>query len=42
LIIIGDVLGGDVLGGEALGKAYQKSKLYDANFEHGFRKKRGS
>jgi precorrin-4/cobalt-precorrin-4 C11-methyltransferase len=31
LIIVGDVLG----------KAYQKSKLYDANFEHGFRKKKG-
>lgn len=31
LIIVGDVLG----------KAYQKSKLYNANFEHGFRKKRG-
>ncbi|MBS3921463.1 MAG: precorrin-4 C(11)-methyltransferase [Deltaproteobacteria bacterium] len=32
LIIVGDVLG----------KTYQKSKLYDANFEHGFRKKKGS
>jgi precorrin-4/cobalt-precorrin-4 C11-methyltransferase len=27
--------------GEVLGKAYQKSKLYDADFEHGFRKKKG-
>jgi len=32
LIIVGDVLG----------KTYQKSKLYDANFEHGFRKKKGA
>jgi len=28
--------------GEVLGETYQKSKLYDANFEHGFRKKKGS
>jgi precorrin-4/cobalt-precorrin-4 C11-methyltransferase len=42
LIIIGDVLGGDVLKGDVHGKAYQKSKLYDANFEHGFRKKKDS
>jgi precorrin-4/cobalt-precorrin-4 C11-methyltransferase len=26
--------------GEVLGKAYRRSKLYDADFEHGFRKKR--
>lgn len=32
LIVVGDVLR----------KTYQKSKLYDANFEHGFRKKKGS
>jgi precorrin-4/cobalt-precorrin-4 C11-methyltransferase len=31
LIVVGDVLR----------KAYQKSKLYDADFEHGFRKKKG-
>jgi precorrin-4/cobalt-precorrin-4 C11-methyltransferase len=37
LIIVGDVLGGGVLE-----RAYQKSKLYDADFEHGFRKKKGS
>jgi precorrin-4/cobalt-precorrin-4 C11-methyltransferase len=36
LIIVGDVLEGNVRG-----KAYQKSKLYNADFEHGFRKKRG-
>jgi len=28
--------------GEVLGKTYQKSKLYDAGFEHGFRKRKGS
>jgi len=27
--------------GEVLAKTYQKSKLYDANFEHGFRKRKG-
>jgi len=27
--------------GEVLGKAYRKSKLYDADFDHGFRKRRG-
>lgn len=26
--------------GEVLGETYQKSKLYDANFEHGFRKRK--
>lgn len=28
--------------GDALRRVYQKSKLYDRNFEHGFRKKKGS
>lgn len=29
-----------IIVGEVLGKAYQRSKLYDAHFEHGFRKKK--
>jgi precorrin-4/cobalt-precorrin-4 C11-methyltransferase len=28
--------------GEVLGKAYRRSKLYDADFEHGFRKRKNS
>jgi len=42
LIIVGTVLGGNVLGEGALRKVHGKSKLYSADFEHGFRQRKGS